>query len=113
MGFEPTTFCMASRELRDADCLDIAANGRVRWAEPPLATPGFHHEITGIRGLKRTELDAWASPSWPRAAPTAVGDEGVCLDHLERLDPHLRVRLRIDGGEAAASPPYASGGLSL
>jgi hypothetical protein len=52
MGFEPTTFCMASSLCGDADCPDIPANGRFYFREQPPTIPAFHREITGVWGLK-------------------------------------------------------------
>ena len=52
MGFEPTTFCMASRAWGYADCLDIPANERIHGREQLAAIPDFHREITGVWGLK-------------------------------------------------------------
>ena len=52
MGFEPTTFCMASRACGYADCLDIPANERIHGRQQLAAIPDFHREITGVWGLK-------------------------------------------------------------
>jgi hypothetical protein len=52
MGFEPTTFCMASRARGDADDPDTPANRGFTTPEQPRAIPVFHREITGVWGLK-------------------------------------------------------------
>jgi hypothetical protein len=41
MGFEPTTFCMASRTGRDADCADTPANETVSPSRVAAANPRF------------------------------------------------------------------------
>jgi hypothetical protein len=65
MGFEPTTFCMASRSWGDADGLDIPA----RWAlSMPRAAADDARLSTGDHGGLRTEsgLSNWVK----RSAPT-------------------------------------------
>jgi hypothetical protein len=52
MGFEPTTFCMASRAWGYADCIDIPANKGVQRPRAAAAIPAFHREITRVWGLK-------------------------------------------------------------
>jgi hypothetical protein len=57
-GFEPSTFCMASRDCSDSDDPDIPAKRAFRCREQPLTMPVFHREITGVWGLKA---------DWPKA----------------------------------------------
>jgi hypothetical protein len=52
MGFEPTTFCMASKARGSAEGPDIPAKWRVFLSEQPPRMPVFHREITGVWGLK-------------------------------------------------------------
>jgi hypothetical protein len=52
MGFEPTTFCMASRAWGYAECLDFLQIVGVSAREQPPAIPVFHREIMGVWGLK-------------------------------------------------------------
>jgi hypothetical protein len=52
MGFEPTTFCMASRTRGDADGPDVPANRPFSCGELTGTIPVFHREITGVWGLK-------------------------------------------------------------
>jgi hypothetical protein len=52
MGFEPTTFCMASRARDSVQC-GISLQNRPllpRERVPPM--PGIYREITGVPGLK-------------------------------------------------------------
>jgi hypothetical protein len=51
-GFEPSTFCMASRAWGYADSLYIPANQRVHCPRAAADDPALHREITGVRGLK-------------------------------------------------------------
>ena len=51
-GFEPSTFCMASRARGNADWPDLPANKRLSMAQWAADYPGFQREITGVRGPK-------------------------------------------------------------